>query len=169
MNAPSTVDRASSLRSLTRKATLYWSLLASAGCSVQIFARVDDPVRAEGVSLALDDHSCDFQDNSDSGDEPTLDLDLVFHLVNDSSTRASVHPSRINLTVRGRNYPSDSSTRDLIVRPHSQRDFHAHFSYDGDVSCARSMSVTTDHVIELDGRELPLKPLSFQPSDEDAD
>ena len=136
---------------------------------MQIFARVDDPVRAEGVSLALDDHSCDFQDNSDSGDEPTLDLDLVFHLINDSSLRASVHPSRINLTVRGRNYPSDSSTRDLIVRPHSQRDFHAHFSYDGDVSCARSMSVTTDHVIELDGRELPLKPLSFQPSDEDAD
>jgi hypothetical protein len=31
------------------------------------------------------------------------------------------------------------------------------------------MSVTTDHVIELDGRELTLKALSFQPSDQDAD
>ena len=163
------VDRASSLRSLTRKATLCWSLLASAGCSVRIFARVDEPVRAEGVTLALDDHQCDFQDNSDSGDEPTLDLDLVFHLVNDSSARASVHPNRVYLTVRGRSYPSDASTRDLTVRPHSQRDFHAHFSYDGQVSCASSMSVTTEGVVEPDGRELPLKPMSFQPSDEDAD
>jgi hypothetical protein len=169
MTAPSTVDRASSFRSLTRKATLCWSLLASAGCSVQIFARVDEPVRAEGVSLALDDHQCDFQDNSDSGDEPTLDLDLVFHVINDSSVRAAIHPSRMNLTVRGRSYPSDSSTRDLILRPHAQRDFHAHFSYEGDVSCASSMSVTTEHVVELDGRELPLKPLAFQPSDQEAD
>lgn len=136
---------------------------------MRIFARVDEPVHAEGVSLALDDHQCDFQDNSDSGDEPTLDLDLVFHVVNDSSVRAAVHPSRMNLTVRGRSYPSDSSTRDLILRPHAQRDFHAHFSYEGDVSCASNMSVTTEHVIEIEGRELTLKPLTFQPSDQDAD
>ena len=136
---------------------------------MRIFARVDDPVRAEGVSLALDDHQCDFEDNSDSGDEPTLDLDLIFHVVNDGSARAEVHPSRVSLVVHGRAYPSDSSTRDLTVRPRSQRDFHAHFSYDGDVSCASNMSVSTEHVIELDGRELPLRPLSFQPSDQDAD
>jgi hypothetical protein len=163
-------DRAWSLRSLTRKATLCWGLLAStAGCSVRIFARVDDPVRAEGVSVALDDHTCDFQDNSDSGDEPTLDLDLVFHVVNDSSTRASIHPDRVSLVIHGRAYPPDSQSHDLVIRPRSQRDFHAHFSYDGDASCANNMSVTTAHVVELDGRELPLKPMSFQPSDQDAD
>src|SRR5437868_11334567 len=82
MSDPMSEDPGLSLRSFTRMATLCWSLLASAGCSVQIFARVDDPVRAEGVTLALDDHQCEFADNSDSGDEPTLDLDLVFHVTN---------------------------------------------------------------------------------------
>jgi hypothetical protein len=162
-------DRASGLRSLTRKATLCCSLLASAGCSVRVFARVDDPVRAEGVTLALDDHQCEFVDNSDSGDEPTLDLDLIFHVVNDASARVTIHPSRVSLTVRGRSYPPDTFNRDLILRPRSERDFHAHFSYEGDVSCASDMMVSTDHVAEIEGRDLTLRPLSFQPSDQDAD
>jgi hypothetical protein len=162
-------DRANGFRSLTRKAAICWSLLACAGCSVQIFARVDDPVRAEGITLALDDHQCEFADNSDSGDEPTLDLDLVFHVSNDASARTTVHPSRIYLTVRGRSYPPDAFSRDLIVRPRSQKDFHVHFSYDGDVSCAANMAVTIDHVIELNDKDLTLRPLTFQPSDQDAD
>jgi hypothetical protein len=162
-------DRSSSLRSLTRKATLCWGLLASAGCSVRIFARVDEPVRAEGVSLALDDHTCDFQDNSDSGDEPTLDLDLVFHVVNDANARALIHPDRVSLVIRGRAYPPDAANRDILLRPRAQRDFHAHFSYEGNSSCASNMSANVAHVVELDGRELPLKALSFQPSDDDAD
>jgi len=162
-------DRAATLWSLTRKATLCWSLLASAGCSVRVFARVDDPVRAEGVSLALDDHQCEFQDNSDSGDEPTLDLDLIFHVVNDASARATIHPDRILLMVHGRAYTPDASNRESMLRPRSQKDFHAHFSYDGDASCTSNLSVVTAHAIELEGKELPLRPLSFQPSDQDAD
>jgi hypothetical protein len=130
---------------------------------------VDDPVRAEGVTLALDDHECEFADNSESGDEPTLDLDLVFHVINDAGTRVTIHPGRISLTVRGRSYPPDAFNRDVTLRPRSQRDFHAHFSYDGDVSCAANMAVTVDHVVDIDGRDLPLRPLTFQPSDQDAD
>src|SRR2546430_14478156 len=53
------------LRTLSWKATLCFGLLVcplfGAGCSVRVFARVDDPVKAEGVSLALDDHTCDFR------------------------------------------------------------------------------------------------------------
>jgi len=157
------------LRTLSWKATLCFSLLAGAGCSVRVFARVDDPVKAEGVSLALDDHMCDFQDNSDSGDEPTLDLDLMFHVINGASSRATIHPGRITLVVHGRAYPPDAFNRDIVLRPRSSRDFHAHFSYDGDISCASNLAVTTDHVVELDGRDLPLRPLTFQPSDQDAD
>jgi hypothetical protein len=157
------------LRSITRKATLCWSLLASAGCSVQVFARVDDPVRSEGISFALDDHQCEYQDNSDSGDEPTLDLDLVFHVTNDASARATIHPSRVSLLIHGRSYPPDAANRDIVVRPRSQKDFHAHFSYEGDVSCASNMAVSPAHVVELDGKELTLAPLTFQPSDQDAD
>lgn len=161
------------LRTLSWKATLCFSLLVcplfGAGCSVHVFARVDDPVKAEGVSLALDDHMCDFQDNSDSGDEPTLDLDLMFHVVNGASSRATIHPGRISLVVHGRAYPPDAFNRDIVLRPRSSRDFHAHFSYDGDISCASNLAVATDHVVELDGRDLPLRPLTFQPSDQDAD
>jgi len=143
--------------------------LASAGCNVRIFARVDDPVRAEGISVALDDHTCDFQDNSDSGDEPTLDLDLVFHVVNDAKARVTIHPDRVALVIHGRAYPPDAANNEMMLRPRAQRDFHAHFSYDGDASCASNMSVAVAHVVELDGRELPLKAMSFQPSDQDAD
>ena len=56
-----------------------------------------------------------------------------------------------------------------MLRPRSQRDFHAHFSYDGPASCASNFAVTTEHVIDLDGKELPLRPMKFQPSDQDAD
>ncbi len=162
------------LCSLTRKATLCCVgscllFLASAGCNVRIFARVDDPVRAEGISVALDDHTCDFQDNSDSGDEPTLDLDLVFHVVNDAKARVTIHPDRVALVIHGRAYPPDAANNEMMLRPRAQRDFHAHFSYDGDASCASNMSVAVAHVVELDGRELPLKAMSFQPSDQDAD
>jgi hypothetical protein len=135
-----------------------------------VFARVDDPVRAEGVSLALDDHMCDFQDNSDSGDEPTLDLTLMFRVTNGASTRATIHPNRISLVIRGRAYPPDAFSRDIMLRPRSSRDFQTHFSFDGEVSCASSLAVTTDHVVELEGKDLPFKPLiTFQPSDQDAD
>lgn len=126
-------------------------------------------MRAEGVSLALDDNQCEFQDNSDSGDEPTLDLDLIFHVVNDASARANIHPNRISLVVHGRAYPPDAFSRDLVLRPRSQRDFHAHFSYDGQASCASNFAVTTAGVIDLDGKELPLQSMKFQPSDQDAD
>jgi hypothetical protein len=161
---------ATTLRSLAWKATLCWSLLAGAGCSVQVFARVDDPVRAEGVSLALDDHMCDFQDNSDSGDEPTLDLTLMFRVRNGASSRVTIRPSRISLVIRGRAYPQDTVPKDFMLRPRSSRDFQTHFSFDGEVSCASNLAVTTEHVVELDGRDLPFKPLiSFQPSDQDAD
>ena len=165
------------LRSLTWKATLRFGLVGSgifsclflgAGCSVRVFARVDDPVKADGVSLALDDHICDFQDNSDSGDEPTLDLDLIFYVRNGASSRITVHPGRVSLIVHGRSYPSDAFNRDLSVRPRSAHEFHAHFSYDGGASCTSNLAVTTDHVVELEGRDLPLRPLTFQPSDQDA-
>jgi hypothetical protein len=163
-------DRATLLRSLTRKATLCcFGLIASAGCTVRIFARVDDPVRAEGITVALDDHTCDFQDNSDSGDEPTLDLDLVFHVVNDARTRVMIHPDRVALLIHGRAYPPDAYNNPIVLRPRSERDFHAHFSYDGAASCASNMSVAIGHIVELDGRDLPLKPMAFQPSDQDAD
>jgi hypothetical protein len=164
---------ATALRSLSWKAALgFWLVvcpLLGAGCSVRVFARVDDPVIAEGVSLALDDHVCDFQDNSDSGDEPTLDLDLIFYVRNGASSRITIHPGRVSLIVHGRAYPPDAFNRDVSLRPRSSREFHAHFSYDGGASCTSNLAVTTDHVVELDGRELPLRPLSFQPSDQDAD
>ena len=165
---------ATALRSLTWKATLSFcvfgfGLFATAGCSVRVFARVDDPVKAEGVSLALDDHVCDFQDNSDSGDEPTLDLDLIFYVINGASSRVTIHPGRVSLIVHGRAYPPDAFSRDISLRPRSSKEFHAHFSHDGGASCTSSLAVTTDHVIELDGRDLPLPPLTFQPSDQDAD
>jgi hypothetical protein len=163
-------DRAISLRSLSRKATLCWlGVLATAGCDVRIFARVDDPVRAEGVTVSLDDHTCDFEDNSASGDEPTLDLDLEFHIVNDARTPIKVHPDHVALVIRGRAYPPDAANNDILLRPRKERDFHAHFSYDGDASCASSMAVAMAHVVEIDGRDLPLKSMSFQPSDQDAD
>ena len=136
---------------------------------MRVFARVDDPVKAEGVSLALDDHMCDFQDNSDSGDEPTLDLDLIFHVINGASSRVD-GPSRPRFADRAR--PRLSARRvqqGHLLRPRSSRDFHAHFSYDGDASCTSNLAVTTDHVVELEGRDLPLRPLTFQPSDQDAD
>ncbi len=167
-------DLAKALRSLTWKANLCFGLfgfclLSAAGCSVRVFARVDDPVKAEGVSLALDDHVCDFQDNSDSGDEPTLDLDLIFYVINGASSRVTVHPGRVSLIIGGRAYPPDAFNKDIYLRPRSSREFHAHFSYDGGASCTSNLAVTTDHVVELEGRDLPLRPLSFQPSDQDAD
>jgi hypothetical protein len=169
---------ATALRSLTSKATLrfrlvglsaFLCLFSGAGCSVRVFARVDAPVKSDGVSLALDDHVCDFQDNSDSGDEPTLDLDLIFYVRNGASSRVTIHPSRVSLIVHGRSYPPDAFNKDISLRPRSSHEFHAHFSYDGGASCTSNLAVTTDHVIELDGRELPLRPLTFQPSDQDAD
>jgi hypothetical protein len=126
-------------------------------------------MRVEGVTLALDDHACDFQDNSASGDDPTLDLDLIFHVINDASTRATIHPDRVSLLVHGRSYPPDSFSHELWLRPRSQRDFHVHFSYEGDASCTSNLAVTTQHVVELDGKDLALRPMSFQPSDQDAD
>lgn len=165
---------ATALKSLTGKATFCFCLVGlclfgSAGCSVHVFARVDDPVKADGVSLALDDHICDFQDNSDSGDEPTLDLDLIFYVINGAHSRVTIHPGRVSLIVQGRAYPPDAFNKDISLRPRSSREFHAHFSYDGGASCTSNLAVTTDHVIELEGRDLPLRPLSFQPSDQDAD
>ncbi len=161
---------ATALRSIAWKASLCWGLLAGAGCSVQVFARVDDPVRAEGVTLALDDHMCDFQDNSDSGDEPTLDLTLMFRVRNGASSRVTIHPSRISLVIRGRAYPTDAIPKDFVLRPRSSRDFQTHFSFDGEVSCASNLAVTTEHVVELEGKDLAFRPLiTFQPSDQDAD
>jgi len=56
-----------------------------------------------------------------------------------------------------------------VLRPRSSRDLHAPVIYDVDISCASNLAVATDHVVELDGRDLPLRPLTFQPSALDAD
>jgi hypothetical protein len=146
-----------------------WSsivLCASAlGCAGKTFVRVDPPIAAQGVQIALTQEECGLDQDPMLPDTFVLDLSLTMRVTNGAPDALKFHPERSRLLIGGRETAADDHAQELGVGAGSKKDLHMRFIVKGkDVACNNPMSLALDKTMELGGKPLPLSPIAFQPS-----
>ena len=146
-----------------------WSslvLCASAlGCAGKTFVRVDPPIAAQGVQIALTQEECGLDQDPMLPDTFVLDLSLTMRVTNGAPDALKFHPERSRLLIGGRETAADDHAQELGVGAGSNKDLHVRFIVKGkDVACNNAMSLALDKTMELGGKPLPLSPIAFQPS-----
>ncbi len=140
-------------------------LCATLGCAGKSFVRVDPPIAAQGVQVALTQAECALDQDPMLADTFALDLSLTMRVTNGAPDPLKFHPDRSRLAIAGRETPSDDRAAELGVSAGSKKDLHVHFVVKGkDVACNDAMSLALDKAMELGGKPLPLSAISFQPS-----
>jgi hypothetical protein len=135
------------------------------GCAGKTFVRVDPPLAAQGVSVALTQEECALDQDPMLPDTFMMDLSLTMRVTDGAPDPLKFHPERSRLVIAGRETASDDHAEELGVGAGSKKDFHVHFLVKGkDVACNAAMSLALDKAMELGGKPLPLTPISFQPS-----
>jgi hypothetical protein len=139
--------------------------LGALGCAGKTFVRVDPPLAAQGVSIALTQEECALDQDPMLPDTFMMDLSLTLRVTDGAPDPLTFHPERSRLLIAGRETPADDHAEETGVGAGSKKDLHVHFLVKGkDVACNAAMSLALDKAIELGGKPLPLTPISFQPS-----
>jgi hypothetical protein len=146
------------------------SLVGFAGCADRPFVRADAPAASEGVIVALVGQKCGREAWYDNYD--VLDLDMVVRITNTSQVPVEVLPAQMRLLARG-NSPTPRASRPkwedapVALAPNSTRDVSVHFQRWGNAKCNQEMQLSVDRAMEMSGRNLAVRPLSFvaAPSD----
>jgi hypothetical protein len=146
-----------------------WSsivLCASAvGCAGKTFVRVDPPIAAQGVQVALTQEECGLDQDPMLPDTFVLDLSLTMRVTDGAPDALTFHPERSRLVIAGRETASDDRADTLGIGAGNKKDLHVHFLVKGkDVACNNAMSLALDKAMELGGKPLTLTPIAFQPS-----
>ncbi len=149
--------------------SMAWSSIvlcaALTGCAGKTFVRVDPPIAAEGVSVALTQEECALDQDPMLPDTFDLDLSLTMRVTDSASDALKFHPDKSRLIISGRENPSDDRAEEVGVGAGGKRDLHVHFLVKGrDVACNIAMSLALDKALELGGKPVRLSPVSFQPS-----
>lgn len=135
------------------------------GCAGKTFVRVDPPLAAQGVSVALTQEECALDQDPMLPDTFMLDLSLTMRVTDGAPDPLKFHPERSRLLIAGRETASDDHADEQGVGAGSKKDLHVHFLVKGkDVGCNAAMSLALDKAMELGGKPLSLTPISFQPS-----
>jgi hypothetical protein len=151
-----------------RQQTIWSSIVLCAsalGCAGKTFVRVDPPIAAQGVQIALTQEECGLDTDPMLPDTFVLDLSLTMRVTNGAPDALKFHPERSRLLIGGRETAADDHAEELGVGAGSKKDLHVRFIVKGkDVACNNAMSLALDKAMELGGKPLPLSPIAFQPS-----
>ena len=129
------------------------------------FVRVDPPLTAEGVSVALIEESCALDQDVNQAGAYVLDLSLTVQLTNGATRPVTFHPERSRLTSPVGEIAADDRPEEIGVGPGSKKTVRIHFIQKGrDLGCNAVMKVALDRTVELDHKPIPLSPMSFQAS-----
>ncbi len=151
-----------------RQRAIWSSILLCAGalgCAGKTFVRVDPPLAAQGVQIALTQEECALDQDPMLPDTFMLDLSLTMRVTDGAPDPLKFHPERSRLVIAGRETNADDHAEELGVGAGAKKDLHLHFLVKGkDVACNNAMSLALDKAMELGGKPLALTPISFQPS-----
>lgn len=147
-----------------------FSLIGFVGCADRPFVRADAPASSEGVTVALVGQKCGREAWYENYD--VLDLDMVVRVTNASPLPVQVIPAQMRLLARGNSATPRASRpkwedSPVELAPNSTRDVNVHFQRWGNAKCNEEMQLSVDRAMEMSGRDLALRPLSFvaTPSD----
>ena len=150
-----------------RQRTIWSNIVLCAGalgCGGKTFVRVDPPLAAQGVSVALTQEQCALDQDPMLPDTFMMDLSLTLRVTDGAPDPLKFHPERSRLLIAGRETTADDHAEEQGVGAGSKKDLHVHFLVKGkDVACNAAMSLALDKAMELGGKPLPLTPISFQP------
>jgi hypothetical protein len=147
------------------------SLIGFAGCADRPFVRTDAPATSEGVTVALVGQKCGREAWYENYD--VLDLDMVVRVTNASPLPVEVVPAQMRLLARGNSATPRASRpkwEDAPVQlaPNATTDVNVHFQRWGNAKCDQEMQLSVDRAMEISGRDLSLRPLSFVAAPSDA-
>jgi hypothetical protein len=140
------------------------SLVGFAGCADRPFVRTDPPAASEGVTVALVGQKCGREAWYENYD--VLDLDVVVRVTNTSPLPVEVIPAQMRLLARG-NAATPRLSRPkwedspVQLAPNATTDVNVHFQRWGNARCDQQMQLSLDHSMEISGRDVAIRPLSF--------
>jgi hypothetical protein len=140
---------------------------AVAGCAQRPFLRADGPARSQGVAVALVSQDCVTDYDPDTATMDLLDLRLRVQVRNDAPAPVTCHPEAIRLLAAGEIFGPDEADQPAVIGPGASRMVGVHFVQRTGSVCNEPMSLSLDHVVALQNRDLPLAPRSFVATDSD--
>lgn len=141
------------------------SLLALTGCAPHPFVRTDGPVTSSGVAVALVDQSCSREPWDKNSD--VLTLAMRMQITNTSHETVAVQPAQLRLLARGNTTAPDSVGGAERIAPGATAPVRVTFRRVGNAKCNQRMQLSLEHAVEIDGREISLRPLGFVPEHSD--
>ena len=146
------------------------SLVGFGGCADRPFVRTDAPAASAGVTVALVGQKCGREAWYENYD--VLDLDMVVRVTNTSPLPVEVIPAQMRLLARGNSAtPRASRPRwedsPVQLAPNATTDVDVHFQRWGNAKCNQEMQLSVDGAMEMSGRSLAVRPLSFVASPSD--
>jgi len=106
------------------------------GCAGKTFVRVDPPLAAQGVSVALTQEECGLDQDPMLPDTFVLDLSLTMRVTNSATEVVKFHPERARLLIAGREVTADDRAEEVDVGAGGKKDLHVRFLAKGrDVAC----------------------------------
>jgi hypothetical protein len=135
------------------------------GCAGHPFVKSDSLTTPEGVTISLLNQKCGrmtWDRNSD-----VLDLDVVAQVRNSGVEPVEIVPSQLLLVARGNVTRPKRSDETTFVAPGVSTPVRVHYRRVGNAKCNESMSLSVDGAIEVGGRTLGLRPLTFVPERSD--
>jgi hypothetical protein len=96
-----------------------------------------------------------------------LGLKMAVQVTNSTSVPAEVIPANMRLNVDGDSTAPSSNETAVQIPPGSSKSISVEFHRYGDARCSEPMTLSLEHAVQLGSRDLPMRPVSFVPSNSD--
>ena len=142
---------------------LVLSLPLVLGCADKSFFRVDPPVNAQGVSVALVGESCELEQDLEQPSWFAQDTMLTLQITNQSPSAATFDSGKVRLA-----WGKQATAPDLhhpigTIKAGDSTRVQLHFTLRGtDAACNNQTTLTWDDAITLGAKPVNLAPIKFQ-------
>jgi hypothetical protein len=143
-----------------------WLLLSLAlvlGCADRSFFRVDPPVNAQGISVALVSQTCELEQDFEQQSLFVQDTMLALQITNQSPSAATFDSDKVRLA-----WSKQTTAPDLLhqlgtIKAGDSTRVQLHFTLKGpDAACNNQTTLTWSDAVTLGAKPVELPPIKFQ-------
>lgn len=142
---------------------LVFSLALGLGCADRSFFRVDPPVSAQGISVALASQSCEQEQDLEQQSSFVQDTMLTLQITNHASSAATFDSDKVRLAWSKQLTAPDLRHQLGTINAGDSTRLQVHFTLKGpEAACNNQMTFTWNDAVMLAAKPVDLPPIKFQ-------
>ena len=142
---------------------LAFSLALLLGCADRSFFRVDPPVSAQGISMALVSQSCEQEPDVEQQSSFVQDTLVTVQITNQAPSAATFDSDKVRLAWSKQVTAPDLRHQLGTINARDSTRVQLHFTLKGpDAACNNQLTLAWNDAVTLDARPVPLAPIKFQ-------